>query len=165
MQPLTKQFSWCHARRICLIPISIRYNTAFLCPSDRCMYFVLYMHAVSKLSWSTDFLAFASRQLAPKIVDLSSFAFCSIFFLVSERSGRRKPPAERSALYTYINVLFSPSAFFSLPAAGLSSCSRLRGTQGARPGPARKFGPWPRSVARALGVQSRKSAWGGIPST
>ena len=30
----------------------------------------------------------------------ASFAFCSIFFLVSERGGRRKPPAERSALYT-----------------------------------------------------------------
>ena len=27
---------------------------------------------------------------------------------------------------------FGPSAFFSLPAAGLSSCSRLRSTQGAR---------------------------------
>ena len=60
---------------------------------------------------------------------------------------------------------FGPLAFFSLAAAGLSSCSRFRGTQGARPDPARKFGPWPRSVARALGVQSRKSARGGIPST
>ena len=58
-----------------------------------------------------------------------------------------------------------PSAFFSLPVAGLFSCSRLRGTQGARPDPVRKFGPWPRSVARALGVQSRTSPRGGIPST
>ena len=49
---------------------------------------------------------------------------------------------------------FGPSSFFSLPAAGLFSYSRLRGTQGARPDPARKFGPWPRSVAHALGVQS-----------
>ena len=32
-----------------------------------------------------------------------------------------------------INVYFYPSAFFSLPTAGLFSCSRLRGTQGARP--------------------------------
>ena len=60
---------------------------------------------------------------------------------------------------------FGTPAFFSLPAACLSSCSRLRGTQGARPDPARKFGPWPRSVARALGVQSGKSTRGGIPST
>ena len=60
---------------------------------------------------------------------------------------------------------FFTSAFFSLPAAGLSLCSRLRGTQGARPDPVRKFGPRPRSVARALGVQSGKSAPGGIPST
>ena len=58
-----------------------------------------------------------------------------------------------------------PSAFVSLPAAGLSSCSLLRGTQGARPDPVRKFGPWPRSVARALGVQSGKSARRGIPIT
>ena len=48
---------------------------------------------------------------------------------------------------------FGPSAFLFLPAADLSSCSRLRGTQGARPDPARKFGPWPRSVARALGFK------------
>ena len=60
---------------------------------------------------------------------------------------------------------FHPSAFFSLPAAGLSSCSRLRGTQGARPDPIRKFGFWPTSVARALEVQSGTSARGGIPST
>ena len=46
------------------------------------------------------------------------------------------------------------SAFFSLLAAGLSSCSRLRGTQGARPDPIRKFEPRPRSVAHALGVES-----------
>ena len=47
---------------------------------------------------------------------------------------------------------FGPSAFFSLPVAGRFSCSRLRGTQRARPDPVRKFGPLPRSVARALGV-------------
>ena len=60
---------------------------------------------------------------------------------------------------------FGSLAFFALLAVGLSSCSRLRGTQGARPDPACKFGPWPRSMARALGVRSRKSARGGIPST
>ena len=35
---------------------------------------------------------------------------------------------------------------------------------GSPPDPARKFGPWPRSVAHALGVQSRTSLRGGIPS-
>ena len=45
--------------------------------------------------------SFASRQFAPKIVaSLSaSIAFCFKFFLVSDRSGRRKPPAERSVFY------------------------------------------------------------------
>ena len=53
--------------------------------------------------------------------------------------------------------LFGPRVFFS--------CSRLRGTQETRMDLARKFGRWPRSVARALGVQSGKSPRGGIPST
>ena len=60
---------------------------------------------------------------------------------------------------------FHPSAFFYLLSAGLSSCSWLRGTQGAHPDPIRKFGPRPRSVARAVGVESGTSAGGGIPST
>ena len=60
---------------------------------------------------------------------------------------------------------FSTSAFFSLPVAGLFSCCRPRGKQGARPDLARKFEPWPRSAASALGVQSGKSPRGGIPST
>ena len=38
-------------------------------------------------------------------------------------------------VYMYINVFFHPSAFFSLLTAGLSSCSRHRGTQGGPPGP------------------------------
>ena len=62
-------------------------------------------------------------------------------------------------------MFFGPSAFFSLPAAGLSSCSRLHGTQGARADPIHKFGLRARSVARALGVQSGTFARGGIPST
>ena len=59
-------------------------------------------------------------------------------------------------------VFFSPYGIFSLPAAGLSSCSPLRGTQGAHPDPIRKFGPRPRSVA--LRFESGTSARGGIPS-
>ena len=61
------------------------------------------------------------------------------------------PEGERC---TYIEMcFFHPSAFFSLPTAGLSSCSRLRGTRGARPDPISKFGSRPRSVARALWVE------------
>ena len=60
---------------------------------------------------------------------------------------------------------FDPSAFVSLPAAGLSSCFRPSGAKGARPDHARKLGPWSKFVASALGVQSGKSARGGIPST
>ena len=66
----------------------------------------------------------------------------------------------------YKCVFFSPfGIFFSSGRGSFSSCSRLHGTQGARPDPIRKFGPRPRSVARALGVQSGTSARGGIPST
>ena len=60
---------------------------------------------------------------------------------------------------------FGPSAYFSLPAAILLSCSPLPGTQGARPDLARKFGPWPRSVVSTLWVKSGMSPRGGIPST
>ena len=60
---------------------------------------------------------------------------------------------------------FGPSALFSLPAAGLYSCSRLRGTQGARPDPTRKFGPWPRSVHVLRGSKVASPLGGGIPST
>ena len=54
------------------------------------------------------------------------------------------------------NEVFCASPSFSLPAAGLFSCSRPRGTQGARVYTRLRFGPRPRSVARALGVQSRE---------
>ena len=66
---------------------------------------------------------------------------------------RHKQPPPDICIYVYCSL--GPLAFLSLPAAGLFSCSRLRGTQGARPDPVRKFGPWPRSVARALAVESR----------
>ena len=48
------------------------------------------MHAASGLfSWSMEILAFASRQFAPKIVDLSVRSIRILFYsLVSERSGR-----------------------------------------------------------------------------
>ena len=76
-----------------------------------CMY--QYMHAASGLfSWSMELLAFASRQLAPEIGD-NSVRFIYILFyyqvciyLVSERSGRRKPPVERSVLIIYMVRVF-----------------------------------------------------------
>ena len=59
------------------------------------------MHAASGLvSSSMELLANASRQFAPKIVDLcSSHSRFVLLFLVRERGGRRKLPAELSALY------------------------------------------------------------------
>ena len=73
------------------------------------------MHAASGLfvSWSVELLVFAIRQFAPKIMDLSvsaSLTFFVLVFLASERSGRRKPPAERSALHIIIRFrLFQAS--------------------------------------------------------
>ena len=52
----------------------------------------------------------------------------------------------------------STSETVALSAAGLSSRSRLRGTQGGGVYTRRKFGPRPGSVARALGVQRRDLA-------
>ena len=61
-------------------------------------------------------------------------------------------------LLVYVpNGRFLHNGIFSLPSTGLSSCSRLRGTQEARVNTGYKYGPWPRSVARALGVQSREN--------
>ena len=51
--------------------------------------------------------------------------------------------------------LFCTLETISLPAVGLSSRSRLRGTQGARVYTRRKFGPRLDSVVRAVGVQIR----------
>ena len=94
--------------------------------------------------------------------DYCCASFVSLFINLCHSRDITSHTYRRGTLYIYINV---PSASFPLPTEGLSSCSRLRGTQGARPDPARKFGPSPRSVARALGVQSGKSAREGIPST
>ena len=53
-----------------------------------------YPEAWRLLSWTMELLAFESRRFAPKVVDLS----VRFIRILSERSGRRKPPAERSAL-------------------------------------------------------------------
>ena len=53
-----------------------------------------------------------------------------------------------------VNALFWHfGIFFSLPAAGLFACSRLRGTQGDPSDTGCKCRPWPRSAARALGFK------------
>ena len=88
VQSFTKQLSWCDIA--CTLPfLSVFYTSS--------------MHAAFGLFSSTmELLAFASRQFAPKTMDLSVRFIHSHsvqFFLVSERSRRRKSPAERSALY------------------------------------------------------------------
>ena len=56
--------------------------------------------AVSGLvSSSMELLAFACHQFAPKIVYLCPLHSHYVLLLMSERSGRRKMPMERSALY------------------------------------------------------------------
>ena len=64
-------------------------------------------------------------------------------------------PCYHVTLYQIDFSCTSPS--FSVPAAGLFSCSRPRGTQTVHVYNRRKFGPRPRSVARSLGVQSREN--------
>ena len=59
--------------------------------------------APTLFSWTMELLPSASRQFAPKTMDLSVrsvHSHLALFFLVSGRRGRRKLPAERSALYT-----------------------------------------------------------------
>ena len=59
------------------------------------------MHSASWLfSWTRELLAFASHQFAPKTMALSVrliYSHFVQFFLVSERSGWRKPPTEHEA--------------------------------------------------------------------
>ena len=53
------------------------------------------------------------------------------------------------------NVFLWHIGIFSLPAEGLFSCSRLRGTQGSPPGhQGASFGPWP-----SRGTRSGSSKW------
>ena len=61
------------------------------------------MHAASGLFlWTMELLAFASRQFAPKTMDVRFIhSYLVQLSLVSERSGRREPPGKRSAWYTY----------------------------------------------------------------
>ena len=70
------------------------------------------------------------------------------------------------AIYIHISVykcVFWSFDIFALPAAGLLSCSRFRGTQGARPTPHASLGPgqglwhmlWGFKVARPFGEAFR----------
>ena len=92
--------------------------------------------------------------------------FVSLFINLRHLRDFMSHTSRRGTLYEYIKMcLFALRSSFSRPAAGLSSCSGLRGTQGARQDPTHKFGRWPRSVPRAPGIQSRRSPPRGIPST
>ena len=75
-------------------------------------------------------------------------------FEVREAFGRTFLVGFRAYIYIYSMTFFGTSAFFVLLPAGLS-CSRFRGTLEARVNTGCKCMPWPRSVARALRVQSR----------
>ena len=95
---------------------------------------------------------FLLRTLRASSPQVRCFFLCPCFF----------PPLVKASkeAYEYVNVytkgsFLCTSATFSFPARGLFSCSRLRGTQGARLPATRKFGPRPGSVTCALGVQSR----------
>ena len=72
-------------------------------------------------------------------------------------------------IYFYVQMYFLGQwDFFSLPAARLFSCSRLRGIQGARRNTraqVRALADVRGTCSGALGVQSRTSPRGGIPST
>ena len=89
IQHLTNQLSRGDARRTCLYfqsHSSVRYRgqtLLFLSVLFLCISLISYMHAASGLfSWSMELLAFASRQFAPKMVDLS-VRFIRILFYSS----------------------------------------------------------------------------------
>ena len=65
-----------------------------------------------------------------------------------------RPPLEKALVLPKLFFCTSPS--FSLPAAGLFSCSWPRSTQGVRVYARRILGPGPSSVTSALGFQSRE---------
>ena len=101
MQPLTNRLTWRDVRRIYLSGSNL--SKIQHCSFSLCTWYIVQMHAACGLfSWGMELLALASRQFVLQIVDLSVCFIAShfFFFLVSERSGRRKPSAERSALCT-----------------------------------------------------------------
>ena len=79
---------------VMMLPVPCCFSPSFL--------FRPCMRRQGLFSWTMELLPSASRQFAPKTMDLSvrfiPWHFVQ-FFLVSERSGRRKPPADRSTLY------------------------------------------------------------------
>ena len=66
--------------------------------------------------------------------DYCRVTFVSLFIYLRHPRDITSHTSRRGTLYYYVSMcFFCTSAFFSLPAADLFSCSRLRGTQGARP--------------------------------
>ena len=60
--------------------------------------------------------------------------FVSLFINLHHPRDFTSHTSRRGTLYYYVSLrFFAHRHIFSLPAAGLFSCSRLRGTQGARP--------------------------------
>ena len=57
---------------------------------------------------------------------------CLFSTCVTPGIARHRNPEGECCILLCINVFFCTTAFFPLPAAGLFSCSRLRGTPGAR---------------------------------
>ena len=93
MLGLRKHCWWCDARRVCLY--TVLFSPSFL--------FLPYMRRPGCFGgpWSAWHLQLTTYEVCTEncgpLCAIQSFAFGSIV-LVSERSGRQKPPAERSAL-------------------------------------------------------------------
>ena len=102
-----KRCSYWHQAPGVMRRVYLCFHSLYLCPFYQYTYGVrtcMRRPGRFPVAWSS--LAFTSRQFLPKIVGLSVrcvhilFSMtCTIFILMSERSGERKPPAERSALY------------------------------------------------------------------
>ena len=86
-----------------------------------------FVHACAFLfPWTVELLAFASRLLAPRTMDLSvRFVHSHFvrFFLVSERSGR--PPAERSEA-PCVHMQSVSQTYVVDPHPAIQQCTRYR---------------------------------------
>ena len=75
-------------------------------------------------------------HVSPNINNMSQWlllCYLRVRFQLASPPGFRFITHPEGELCIMYKCVFLPSGIFSLPAAGLFSCSRLRGTQGARP--------------------------------